>query len=119
MLPVGLSDTFKTSRFKTFCPRCEEVYLPKNREVNIDGASFGTSFPQSFLMHYPMAVVLPPKIYHYEPKIFGFKVAGKRGSKYFEPPTGNIHYVKDSVFGLELQTLKENKIINEKGSSLE
>ena len=70
-------------------------------------------------MHYPMAVVLPPKIYHYEPKIFGFKVAGKRGSKYFEPPTGNVHYVNDSVFGLELQTLKENKIINEKGSSLE
>ena len=70
-------------------------------------------------MHYPMAVVLPPKIYHYEPKIFGFKVAGKRGSKYFEPPTGNVRYVNDSVFGLELQTLKENKIINEKGSSLE
>jgi hypothetical protein len=25
-------------------------------------------------------VVLPPKIYHYEPKIYGFKIVGKRGS---------------------------------------
>jgi len=47
-------------------------------------------------MHYPMAVILPPKIYHYEPKIFGFKVAGKRGSKYFEPATGNVKYIEDS-----------------------
>lgn len=50
-----------------------------------------------FLMHYPMAVILPPKIYYYEPKIFGFKVAGKRGSKYFEPPKGNVKYINDSM----------------------
>ena len=31
VLPVGLSDSLKTSRFKIFCPRCEEVYLPKTR----------------------------------------------------------------------------------------
>ena len=48
-------------------------------------------------MHYPMAVILPPKIYHYEPKICGFKIAGKRGSKYFNPPLGNVKYVEDSV----------------------
>lgn len=96
-LPVGLSDALKTSRFKIFCPRCEEVYLPKTRSVNVDGACFGTSFPQTFLMHYPQAVILPPKIYHYEPKIAGFKIAGKRGSKYFTPPTGNVRYVEDSL----------------------
>ena len=45
VLPVGLSDKLKTSRFKNFCPRCEEVYLPKTRQVNVDGACFGTSFP--------------------------------------------------------------------------
>jgi len=99
---VGLSDALKMSRFKNFCPRCEEVYLPKTRQVNIDGACFGSSFPQVFLMHYPMAVILPPKIYHYEPKIAGFKIAGKRGSKYFSPPLGNVRYVEDSVPSLEL-----------------
>lgn len=74
VLPVGLSDALKTSRFKVFCPRCEEVYLPKFRNVNIDGAYFGSSFPHIFLKHYPEAVVLPPKVYFYEPKIYGFKV---------------------------------------------
>ena len=103
VLPVGLSDTLRTSRFKNFCPRCEEVYLPKSRQVNVDGACFGTSFPQAFIMHYPMAVILPPKIYHYEPKIFGFKIAGKRGSHYYNPPRGNVKYMEDSVQALDLQ----------------
>ena len=49
VLPVGLSDSLRTSRFKTYCPRCEEVYLPKARQVNIDGAYFGTSFPHVFM----------------------------------------------------------------------
>ena len=57
-------------------------------------------------MHYPQAVILPPKIYHYEPKIFGFKVAGKRGSKYFQPPKGNVRYVEDSVQGLEMESIR-------------
>ena len=107
VLPVGLSDTLRTSRFKTFCPRCEEVYLPKVRQINIDGAYFGTSFPHVFLKHYPLAVILPPKIYYYEPKIFGFKIAGKRGSKSFQPAIGHIKYVEDSMQGLELEQIRE------------
>jgi casein kinase II subunit beta len=97
VLPVGLSDTLRTSRFKTFCPRCEEVYLPKVRQINIDGAYFGTSFPHVFLKHYPLAVILPPKIFYYEPKIFGFKIAGKRGSKSFKPTIGHVKYIEDSM----------------------
>lgn len=108
VLPVGLSDALKTSRFKNFCPRCEEVYLPKTRQVNVDGVCFGTSFPQVFLLHYPMAVILPPKIYHYEPKIFGFKIAGKRGSKFFAPPTGNVRYVEDSLQSLEMEEVAKS-----------
>ena len=107
VLPVGLSDSLRTSRFKNFCPRCEEVYLPKTRQVNVDGACFGSSFPQVFLMHYPMAVILPPKVYHYEPKIFGFKIHGKRGSKAFNPPKGNVHYIAESMQQLELEKLRE------------
>lgn len=99
------------SRFKNFCPRCEEVYIPKARQVNIDGAAFGTSFPHVFLKHYPMAVILPPKIYYYEPKVYGFKIAGKRGSKYFQPPKGNVRIVEDSMQGLELEMIKKKEAI--------
>ena len=59
------------------------------------------------MMHFPQAVILPPKIYHYEPKISGFKIAGKRGSKYFNPPKGNVRLVDDSVQGLELEELRK------------
>jgi len=106
VLPVGLSDSLRTSRFKVYCPRCEEVYLPKARQVNIDGAYFGSSFPHVFLMHYPQTVILPPKIYYYEPKIFGFNVVGKRGSKFFNPPTGNCKLIEDSMQALELEAVK-------------
>lgn len=92
-----MSDTLRTSRFKVFCPRCEEVYIPKTREVNLDGAFFGTSFPHAFLKHYPLAVILPPKVHFYEPKISGFKIAGKRGSKYYDPPRGATKFIKDSM----------------------
>jgi hypothetical protein len=50
-----------------------------------------------------MAVILPPKIYYYEPKIFGFKMAGKRGSKYFEPPTGHVRHNVESMQGVEVE----------------
>ncbi len=58
-----------------------------------------------FLKHYPEAVVLPPKIYFYEPKIYGFKVYKKRGSKYFEPAQGTVKYVEDSLTGVEKEKL--------------
>lgn len=83
------------------------MYLPKVRQINIDGAYFGTSFPHAFLLHYPMAVIMPPKIYYYEPKIFGFKMHGKRGSAAFQPPKGHIRYIDDSMQSMELQQLRD------------
>ena len=88
-----------------YCPRCEEVYIPKFRVQNIDGVFFGTSFPHHFLTHFRQAVILPPKIYHYEPKIYGFKVAGKRGSKYYDPPRTNIRYNYDTMTGMDREKL--------------
>lgn len=108
VLPVGLSDTLKTTRFKVFCPRCEEVYLPKFRNINIDGAYFGTSFPHIFLKHYPDAIILPPKIYLYEPKIYGFKIYKKRGSKAFVPAQGTVKYVEDSMNGIDKEKLNND-----------
>lgn len=95
----------KVSRFKVYCPRCEEVYVPKIKAVNIDGAFFGTSFPHHFLKHYTQAVILPPKIYHYEPKIYGFKIVGKRGSAFFNPPKGNIRFNEDTMTGVDKEKL--------------
>ena len=31
VLPLGLSEQPKHSRVKVFCPRCQEVYLPKKK----------------------------------------------------------------------------------------
>lgn len=115
---MGLSDTLKTSRFKVFCPRCEEVYLPKFRNINIDGAYFGTSFPHAFLKHYPEAIILPPKVHFYEPRIFGFKIAGKRGSKLFKPSQGTIRYIEESMNFIEREKLyKEVKEANKENAS--
>lgn len=81
VLPVGLSDELRTSRVKVFCPKCEEVYIPKFKSINVDGAYFGTSVPHIFLKSFKEAVVLPPRIFNYEPKIHGFKLYKKTGSR--------------------------------------
>ena len=105
-----MSDSLKVSRFKVYCPRCEEVYVPKFKVVNIDGAFFGTSFPHHFLKHYKTGVILPPKIYHYEPKIYGFKIVGKRGSKFYDPPLGNIKYNFDTMTGIDKEKLVKKAV---------
>jgi casein kinase II subunit beta len=83
VLPVGMNDKVRTSRVKIYCPRCDEIYVPHHK-TRLDGASFGTAIAQMFLQTYPTVIVLPPRVFFYEPTIHGFKVAGKRGSKYFE-----------------------------------
>ena len=90
-----MSDKIRTSRLKVYCPRCEEAYIPKQKSVNIDGAFYGASLPHIFMKTYPDAIVLPPKVYYYEPKIYGFRVFGKRGSKYYRPAKGPIKYTED------------------------
>lgn len=50
---------------------------------------------------------MPPKIYHYEPKIFGFKVVGKRGSKFYNPPKGNIRYNFETMTGIDKERIIE------------
>ena len=83
VLPIGLSEDEKFSRVKVYCPLCEEVYSTKHHGFDIDGAYFGTSFPQTFLMTYPD---LNPKLKQYKgyiPKLFGFRIFGKQGSKYY------------------------------------
>ena len=82
MLPVGMSDELKVQRVKLYCPKCQECYLQKQKGINLDGAYFGKSLPHIFLKSYREAVVLPPQIFSYEPKIAGFKLFKHRGSRY-------------------------------------
>lgn len=44
-----MSEELRTSRVKVFCPRCQEVYIPKKKCPDVDGAYFGCSFPHIFL----------------------------------------------------------------------
>jgi hypothetical protein len=50
VLPIGMSEEIRTSRVKVFCPRCEEVYMPKKKCHDVDGAYFGCSFANILLM---------------------------------------------------------------------
>jgi hypothetical protein len=44
--------------------------------TNLDGSYFGQSFPQIFLTTFDNMIEQPPKVYLYEPKISGFRIAG-------------------------------------------
>lgn len=57
------------------------MYIPKFKSINVDGAYFGTSVPHIFLKTFKEAVVLPPRIFNYEPKIHGFRLYKKTGSR--------------------------------------
>ena len=95
MLPVGLSEDLRYSQVKVFCPLCQEVYKPRDIFYDYqtgkkiykfdlpDGVYFGTSFPQTFLLNFPD---LDPRIINsekYIPKLYGFRIFGKYGSKYY------------------------------------
>ena len=40
---------FNINFVKVFCPKCEEIYIPKDKNLNLDGSFFGVSFPHVFL----------------------------------------------------------------------
>lgn len=81
VLPVGLSDELRVSRVKLYCPKCQDLYFPKQKLSDVDGAYFGTSFPHLFFLNYPDLTVSNPSR-QFVPKLYGFKMYGKKGSKY-------------------------------------
>ena len=80
-----MSDVLRKGRVKVFCPKCEEVYIPMPQKFNMDGAFFGPSLPHIFLKEYASQIVLAQTLHYYEPRVFGFRIASMRGSKYFNP----------------------------------
>ena len=81
VVPIGLDEELSISRVKVYCPKCEDVYLPRIKFVDIDGAYFGKSFPIIFFQTFPELIPDEAKKL-YIPKIFGFKIFGMSGSKY-------------------------------------
>ena len=98
---------------KVFCPKCEEVYIPKFKSINVDGAYFGTSVPHVFIKTFKNAIVLPPKIHKFQPTIHGFKVFGKKGSKY-APETGRVRKNPESE---DKENLRNNPAGKKKGGN--
>ena len=81
VLPIGLNEELSISRVKVYWPKCEDVYIPRFKFVDIDGAYFGKSFPFIFFQTFPE--LIPEKNKQlYVPKIYGFKIFGEKGSKY-------------------------------------
>lgn len=95
MLPIGLSEDMRYSQVKVFCPLCQEVYKPREIFYGFQGAKkiykfdlpdgiyFGTSFPQAFLANFPDLDPRLVKNERYIPKLYGFRIFGKYGSKYY------------------------------------
>ncbi|CAJ1328557.1 unnamed protein product [Effrenium voratum] len=72
-LPIGLAEDLHAAQVKMFCPKCDQVYACKSKFRELDGACFGTSFPQVFLQTYPSLVPLEIPT-PFVPRIFGFKL---------------------------------------------
>jgi len=73
VLPIAMSEELRASQVKVFCPKCDQVYSPKSKYKELDGAYVGMSFPQIFLQSYRSLVPLePPR--PFVPRIFGFKL---------------------------------------------
>ena len=79
-LPIGISQDLKIARVKTYCPRCKDVFSPKKKSADADGAFFGTSFPYLLLMVrlFSRQTYSDLKPYfkkeEFVPKVFGFKL---------------------------------------------
>lgn len=89
VVPNALSDKLRQNRVKVYCPKCEEMYIPTSTN-RLDGAYFGSSLAHVYFQTYTKHIVLPPKVFYYEPQLLGFAIAGKRGSKYFKPEKGGV-----------------------------
>ena len=74
-LPVGQSDIPRAGTVKIYCPKCEDIYYPRSKYQDMDGAYFGTTFPHLFLMTYSnLKPQKPLQSQSYVPRVFGFKV---------------------------------------------
>jgi len=54
LLPYGISSIPNKSCYKTYCPKCQEIYEPEyEKHFLIDGAFFGPNFANMFVVSNP------------------------------------------------------------------
>jgi casein kinase II subunit beta len=87
-LPCGIFEELRRGFVRSFCPTCKQIYVPKGRVAELDGAYFGPSLPSMFLLTYPgiassqesttakAATSWVPQ--YFTPKVFGFRVHGRK-----------------------------------------
>ncbi|EDO40624.1 predicted protein [Nematostella vectensis] len=106
VLPIGLSDQAGEEMVKIYCPKCNEVYEPRQlKYCYIDGAYFGTSLPHMVFMVYPD---YRPDITseHYVPRLYGFKL---HGTSYSQNITENRKFIPKPK-GVPRFTVKKTKL---------
>lgn len=81
-MPIATTEELNVSRVKVFCPRCQDIYVPRAGAIELDGAYFGLYFPQSFIQFYPELFEQIQGPEKHCVKLYGFKIFGKKGSKY-------------------------------------
>jgi casein kinase II subunit beta len=75
VLPIGLSENVGEERVRTFCPRCQQIFVPPVPLAarHVDGAYFGKTFPHLLLLVY-RELIEKPNIKEYVPTVYGYKL---------------------------------------------
>ncbi|CAD8062394.1 unnamed protein product [Paramecium sonneborni] len=113
-IPIGLSESLKTSRIKVYCPRCKEAYAPRKSQADFDGAYFGRSFPMLLLLTYPdihpkYTIQLGTELFTpFQPTLFGFKVRDE----------SQIQQTSPQLQQSQLQSQQQQQIITEQTNGI-
>ena len=82
VLPIATTEELNSSRVKIFCPKWQDVYVPRGGTIDLDGAYFGCYFPQSFMQFFPELFENNSGPEKYWARLFGFRVFSKKGSNH-------------------------------------
>lgn len=80
LIPIGLSNIPKISSVKLYCNNCINVYDPNNSLSQLDGCSFGNTFPHLLVLTFKDKFNRK-KYGNYVPRIFGFKIYNEKNEK--------------------------------------
>ncbi|KAJ1453606.1 casein kinase II, regulatory subunit [Pelagophyceae sp. CCMP2097] len=73
-LPLGRADAPRGAKVHVFCPRCQDLFVPRSsRAATLDGAYFGSTFANVFLLAFPDLVPAPAS-QAFVPRIYGFRI---------------------------------------------
>mmetsp|Transcript_107227 Transcript_107227/g.298671 ORF Transcript_107227/g.298671 Transcript_107227/m.298671 type:complete len:251 (-) Transcript_107227:349-1101(-) len=110
VLPIGTSEEPQVAQVKIFCPKCEQMYSPKGKYKELDGAHFGMSFPQIFLQTFPSLVPLDlPQ--PFESRVFGFRLHKQKSliARKVEEEQGTSKSQPGAARPGERQAVKDNR----------